>query len=51
MFPVAAQELRSLYRDSITRMFIGLGAKQFADQLEQRGGMPARATASAKDRM
>ena len=50
MLPVAEHEFRALYRDSAARMFVGLGAKQFADQLEQRGGMPARATASAKDR-
>ena len=46
MLPVGEQEFRALYRNSVARMFIGLGAKQFADQLVRRGTMPARATAS-----
>ena len=49
MLPVAEQEFRALYRDSTVRMFIGLGAKQFAYQLDQRDRIPARDTASAKD--
>ena len=51
MLPVVEQEFRVLYRDSVDRMFIGLGAKQYADQLEQHGVMTVRATSSAKDRM
>ena len=51
MLPMTEQEFRALYRDSTVRMFIGLGAKQFAYQLDQRDRMPARDTASAKDRM
>ena len=49
MLPVGKQEFRALYRDSVARMFIGLGTKQFKDQLEQRGMMPTQATASAKE--
>lgn len=49
MLSMTEQELRALYRDFTVRMLIGLGAKQFAYQLDQRDRMPARDTASAKD--
>ena len=51
MLPMTEQEVRALYRDSTVRMFIGLGAKQFAYQLDPRDRMPACDTSSAKDRM